>query len=192
MLDTTFSWSNEATFDWIGRHYIMRSLHCIFWFRLLTSWLLLSIPEIREEVPKGVQRNAKSITSNTIRICMVSRAQRFPIRHQKGTHHSFKINRPHRHFDSTSSLSLLLRQGILLLEELVQTHSEGNRDYIYYLAIGNARIKEYSVALKFCKAFLQIEPNNQQAITLEVSLSSLGCLWAQMGRTINIFNFALQ
>lgn len=62
-------------------------------------------------------------------------------------------------------------QGILLLEELVQTHSEGNRDYIYYLAIGNARIKEYSTAMKFCKAFLQIEPNNQQAITLEVSSS---------------------
>lgn len=61
------------------------------------------------------------------------------------------------------------RQGILLLEELMQTHSEGNRDYIYYLAIGNARIKEYTVAMKFCKAFLQIEPNNQQAITLEVS-----------------------
>lgn len=54
----------------------------------------------------------------------------------------------------------------------MQTHSEGNRDYIYYLAIGNARIKEYAVAMKFCKAFLQIEPNNQQAITLEVSIGS--------------------
>lgn len=55
----------------------------------------------------------------------------------------------------------------------MQTHSEGNRDYIYYLAVGNARIKEYAVALKFCKAFLQIEPNNSQAITLEVSFSAL-------------------
>lgn len=60
-------------------------------------------------------------------------------------------------------------QGIYLLEELATKHSEGNRDYVYYLAIGNARIKQYSVALKFCKAFLQIEPNNQQAITLEVN-----------------------
>lgn len=59
-------------------------------------------------------------------------------------------------------------QGIFLLEDLAQRHSEGNRDYVYYLAIGNARIKQYSVSLKFCKAFLQIEPNNQQAITLEV------------------------
>ncbi|XP_031624636.1 mitochondrial fission 1 protein [Contarinia nasturtii] len=60
-----------------------------------------------------------------------------------------------------------IKKGIFMLEDLAQKHSEGNRDYIYYLAIGNARIKHYSVALKFCKAFLQIEPNNQQAITLE-------------------------
>lgn len=56
-----------------------------------------------------------------------------------------------------------------MLEDLAKKHSEGNRDYIYYLAYGNARIKEYTTALKFCRAFLQIEPNNQQAITLEVS-----------------------
>lgn len=53
---------------------------------------------------------------------------------------------------------------------MVESHSEGNRDYIYYLAFGNARIKEYGIAMKFCKAFLQVEPNNQQAITLEVSI----------------------
>lgn len=56
-----------------------------------------------------------------------------------------------------------------MLEELATKHAEGNRDYIYYLAIGNARLKQYSVSLKYCKAFLQIEPNNQQAICLEVS-----------------------
>lgn len=60
-----------------------------------------------------------------------------------------------------------IKKGVLLLEELATRHAEGNRDYIYYLAIGNARLKQYSVALKFCKAFLQIEPNNQQAIGLE-------------------------
>lgn len=60
-------------------------------------------------------------------------------------------------------------QGILLLEDLAEKHAEGNRDYIYYLAIGYSRIKNYSTALKFCKAFLQIEPTNQQALTLEVS-----------------------
>lgn len=56
----------------------------------------------------------------------------------------------------------------MLLEDLATRHSQGNRDYIYYLAIANARLKEYSIALKYCKAILQIEPNNQQAIALEV------------------------
>lgn len=55
-----------------------------------------------------------------------------------------------------------------MLEDLATRHAEGKRDYIYYLAIGNARIKQYSVALKYCKAFLQIEPNNQQVLGLEV------------------------
>lgn len=55
------------------------------------------------------------------------------------------------------------------MEDLATRHAEGNRDYIYYLAIGNTRLKHYQVALKYCKAFLQVEPNNQQAIALEVN-----------------------
>lgn len=62
-----------------------------------------------------------------------------------------------------------MKKGILLLEDLVARHPEGNRDYIYYLAIGNARLKNYAVSLKFCQTFLQVEPNNQQAISLEVN-----------------------
>lgn len=72
-------------------------------------------------------------------------------------------------FESLTLNFSFIHQGIFLLEDLAKKHSEGNRDYVYYLAIGNVRIKEYSIALKFCRAFLQIEPNNQQAITLEVS-----------------------
>ncbi len=33
---------------------------------------------------------------------------------------------------------------------------EGKRDYLYYLAIGNARIKEYNTALKYIRALLQV------------------------------------
>ena len=55
-----------------------------------------------------------------------------------------------------------------MLEDLVTRHAEGNRDYIYYLAIGHARIKQYTVALNHCRSFLQIEPNNQQVKALEV------------------------
>lgn len=66
-----------------------------------------------------------------------------------------------------------------MLEELATRHAEGNRDYIYYLAIGNARLKHYSESLKYCKAFLQIEPNNQQAIGLEVKISQIHTTFAE-------------
>ena len=41
-----------------------------------------------------------------------------------------------------SKFSADIRKGIILLEELYQTgNAEGRRDYLYYLATGNARIK---------------------------------------------------
>ncbi|KAL9924100.1 mitochondrial fission 1 protein isoform X3 [Glossina fuscipes] len=51
--------------------------------------------------------------------------------------------------------------GIMILEDLSRIHAEGRRDYIYYLAFGNARIKNYSEGLKYCRAFLEIESNEQ-------------------------------
>ena len=55
----------------------------------------------------------------------------------------------------------------MILETLYAKHVNDRRDYLYYLAIGNARIKEYSKGLQFCRAFLQIEPTNQQVQQLE-------------------------
>lgn len=41
-----------------------------------------------------------------------------------------------------SKFSADIRKGIIFLEELYQNgNAEGRRDYLYYLAIGNARIK---------------------------------------------------
>lgn len=60
-----------------------------------------------------------------------------------------------------------IRKGILLLKELFNSHAEGKRDYLFYLAIGNARIKEYNKALHYVKSFLEIEPANQQVLALE-------------------------
>ncbi|XP_037958589.1 mitochondrial fission 1 protein [Teleopsis dalmanni] len=54
-----------------------------------------------------------------------------------------------------------VRKGIMILEDLARTHPEGKRDYIYYLAFGNARIKNYTEGLKYCRAFLEIESNDQ-------------------------------
>lgn len=51
-----------------------------------------------------------------------------------------------------------IRKGIVLLQELYKSNEEGQRDYLYYLAIGNARIKEYNKALSYLKNFLAIEP----------------------------------
>ncbi|KAJ8682999.1 hypothetical protein QAD02_018791 [Eretmocerus hayati] len=61
-----------------------------------------------------------------------------------------------------------IRKGIMLLEDLYATNGESEkRDCLYYLAIGNARLKEYSKALHFVRAFLSIEPGNTQVQQLE-------------------------
>uniref|UniRef100_A0A1Q3FYE8 Mitochondrial fission 1 protein n=1 Tax=Culex tarsalis TaxID=7177 RepID=A0A1Q3FYE8_CULTA len=60
-----------------------------------------------------------------------------------------------------------MKSGITLLEDLCKKNPEGKRDYIYYLAIGYTRLKEYTTAMKYVQAFLEIEPNNQQVISLE-------------------------
>ena len=74
-----------------------------------------------------------------------------------------------------------IRKGIILLEDLfqvrhcflvtneqqqifLQNRDETNkRDYLYYLAIGNTKLKEYATALKYIRALLQVEPGNRQA-----------------------------
>ncbi|XP_044750976.1 mitochondrial fission 1 protein [Coccinella septempunctata] len=69
-----------------------------------------------------------------------------------------------------SKYSADISKGIILLEELYNTHPEGKRDYLYYLAVGNARLKEFSKALKYCSAFLSVEPGNQQVKSLEETI----------------------
>ena len=82
-----------------------------------------------------------------------------------------------------------IRKGLLLLEDLFKVtrrlatgrsltatrdliyfqnrDESGKRDYLYYLAIGNARIKEYQTSLKYIRALLQVQPGNRQAADLE-------------------------
>lgn len=67
-----------------------------------------------------------------------------------------------------SKYSADIRKGILLLEDLFKNRDESaKQDYLYYLAIGNARIKEYQTSLKYIRALLQIQPGNRQATDLE-------------------------
>ncbi|XP_007248097.3 mitochondrial fission 1 protein [Astyanax mexicanus] len=61
-----------------------------------------------------------------------------------------------------------IRKGIQLLEELLQKSSkEDQRDFLFYLAVANYRLKEYERALKYIHILLRNEPGNKQAIEME-------------------------
>ncbi|XP_014249608.1 mitochondrial fission 1 protein [Cimex lectularius] len=67
-----------------------------------------------------------------------------------------------------SRYSADIRKGICLLESLYENGSEEEkRDYVYYLALGKTKIRDYSTALRYVKAFLDIEPANIQVQRLE-------------------------
>ena len=63
-----------------------------------------------------------------------------------------------------------------MLETLCKDDADNKRDYIYYLAIAYTRIKDYQTAQNYVRAFLEIEPNNQQVMLLDVSLTWLEIL----------------
>ncbi|KAM6450082.1 mitochondrial fission 1 protein isoform 1-T2 [Liasis olivaceus] len=61
-----------------------------------------------------------------------------------------------------------IKKGIVLLEELMPKGSkEEQRDYVFYLAVANYRLKEYEKALKYIRGLLRTEPSNTQALELE-------------------------
>lgn len=60
-----------------------------------------------------------------------------------------------------------IKKGIVLLEELVHKASkDDSRDYLFYLAVANYRLKEYEKALKYIRTLLKNEPTNKQALEL--------------------------
>jgi fission 1 protein len=66
-----------------------------------------------------------------------------------------------------------IRKGLILLEQLIKFDAideDAKRNYLYYLALGNSRIKEYSTALQFIKAFLHMQPENMQAQNLLITI----------------------
>lgn len=60
-----------------------------------------------------------------------------------------------------------VKHGISLLERLYYegNHSE-RRDYLYYIAIGQTRLKQYHLALDCVEHFISFEPENGQALQL--------------------------
>lgn len=67
-----------------------------------------------------------------------------------------------------SGASSDVRKGVVLLEDLYRKGTEEEkRDYIYYLALGHTKLKDYPKAKKFIDAILTKEPNNNQALELK-------------------------
>ncbi|XP_066484722.1 mitochondrial fission 1 protein [Tiliqua scincoides] len=61
-----------------------------------------------------------------------------------------------------------IKKGVVLLEDLLpKGNKEEQRDYVFYLAVANYRLKEYEKALKCIRGLLKTEPNNTQALELE-------------------------
>jgi len=56
--------------------------------------------------------------------------------------------------------------GLTLLKEL---HGEdpGNRDYLYYIALGNYKLQDFVEARKYADMLLSIEPQNTQALDIK-------------------------
>ena len=78
-----------------------------------------------------------------------------------------------------------VRKGILLLEDLYRNKdNNGKRDYLYYLALGNARIKKYETALKYLRGLLQVEPGNHQARDLKTLIETKMEKEIRMGKVV--------
>ncbi|CRK94381.1 CLUMA_CG007890, isoform A [Clunio marinus] len=60
-----------------------------------------------------------------------------------------------------------INNGIKIFEGLCKDNPDDKRDYIYYLAIAYCRIKDLPTSQNYVKAFLEIEPNNQQVLLLD-------------------------
>uniref|UniRef100_A0A3B4C330 Mitochondrial fission 1 protein n=2 Tax=Pygocentrus nattereri TaxID=42514 RepID=A0A3B4C330_PYGNA len=61
-----------------------------------------------------------------------------------------------------------IQKGIGLLDDLIHKGAKDDqRDYLFYLAVGNYKLKEYERALKYIRVLLKNEPGNTQALELE-------------------------
>ncbi|KAM9609507.1 mitochondrial fission 1 protein isoform 1-T1 [Morphnus guianensis] len=59
-------------------------------------------------------------------------------------------------------------RGVALLQELMPKGTkEEQRDYTFYLALGNYRLKEYERALAHVERLLGAEPHNSQGLRLQ-------------------------
>ncbi|CAG8512183.1 8276_t:CDS:2 [Paraglomus brasilianum] len=58
------------------------------------------------------------------------------------------------------------KEGIKLFYEIYNESRERRRECLYYLALGHYKVGEYRKAKEHNNQLLQLEPNNQQALSL--------------------------
>jgi len=66
-----------------------------------------------------------------------------------------------------------VKKGVMFLEQLLassKTDHAHKRDYLYYLAVGYTRLKDFNIARKYINSLLQLEPGNRQAQELEKAI----------------------
>ncbi|KAJ6597369.1 Mitochondrial fission 1 protein [Pseudolycoriella hygida] len=102
--------------------------------------------------------------------CSANQLQKFEKQYNKELNDGYVYSKTQFEYGTGLVLSRYpadIKKGLVLLEDLMAKHPEGNRDYLYYLVIGNARIKNYLLATKFLNVFKEIEPANSQIKALE-------------------------
>jgi fission 1 protein len=62
-----------------------------------------------------------------------------------------------------------MRKGIILLEDLLSAteNTESWKDYLFYLTIGNIKVKDFDQALECIQKFLALSPNDMKGKQLE-------------------------
>ncbi|XP_075211324.1 mitochondrial fission 1 protein-like [Lycorma delicatula] len=62
-----------------------------------------------------------------------------------------------------------VRKGLQMFEAMYNEDKteEGKRQYLYFMALGHARIKDYCKSLNYCESFLKVEPSNKQVRDLQ-------------------------
>ncbi|KRZ67713.1 Mitochondrial fission 1 protein [Trichinella papuae] len=67
-----------------------------------------------------------------------------------------------------------IMKGLTMLKDLLISSSDDNekRDYLYHMAIGNARLRLYDNALDYVDTGLVLEPENQQFIELKRAIEA--------------------
>ncbi|CAP39252.1 Protein CBR-FIS-2 [Caenorhabditis briggsae] len=73
-----------------------------------------------------------------------------------------------------SKNKLDVKDGILCLEKLLRDDNDvsSKRNYVYYLGVAHARMKQYDTALGYIDILLEIEEGNDQAKRLKETIKS--------------------